>query len=42
VHVRTPTYVNMPAVRFMVQGARLADAPLIQAAVDPCYSCTDR
>ncbi|MBS1998541.1 MAG: hypothetical protein JSS86_19585 [Cyanobacteria bacterium SZAS LIN-2] len=42
VHVRTPTYVNMPAVRFMVQGARLADTPLIQAAVDPCYSCTDR
>ena len=42
VHVRTPTFVNMPAVRFMVQGARLADAPLIQAAIDPCYSCTDR
>lgn len=42
VHVRTPTYVNMPAVRWMVQGARIADAPLIQASVDPCYSCTDR
>jgi Ni,Fe-hydrogenase III large subunit len=42
VHVRTPTYVNMPSVRFMVQGARLADTPLIQASVDPCYSCTDR
>jgi len=42
VHVRTPTYVNMPAVRWMVQGARVADAPLIQASVDPCYSCTDR
>lgn len=42
VHVRTPTYVNMPAVRYMVRGARLADTPLIQASIDPCYSCTDR
>jgi len=42
IHVRTPTYANMPAVRWMVQGARLADTPLIQASIDPCYSCTDR
>jgi Ni,Fe-hydrogenase III large subunit len=42
VHVRTPTYANMPAVRWMVRGARLADTPLIQASIDPCYSCTDR
>jgi Ni,Fe-hydrogenase III large subunit len=42
VHVRTPTYVNMPAIRWMVLGARVADAPLIQASIDPCYSCTDR
>jgi Ni,Fe-hydrogenase III large subunit len=42
VHVRTPTYVNMPSVRWMAQGARLADTPLIQASIDPCYSCTDR
>jgi len=42
VHVRTPTFVNMPSVRYMVQGARLADTPLIQASIDPCYSCTDR
>jgi Ni,Fe-hydrogenase III large subunit len=42
VHVRTPTFVNMPAVRWMVKGARLADTPLIQASIDPCYSCTDR
>jgi Ni,Fe-hydrogenase III large subunit len=41
-HVRTPSYVNIPAVRWMMRGARLADAPLIQASVDPCYSCTDR
>jgi Ni,Fe-hydrogenase III large subunit len=42
VHVRTPTYANMPAIRHMVRGARLADTPLIQASIDPCYSCTDR
>jgi len=42
VHVRTPTYANMPSVRVMLRGAQLADAPLIQASVDPCYSCTDR
>jgi Ni,Fe-hydrogenase III large subunit len=42
VHPRTPTYANMPTVRFMIQGARLADTPLIQASIDPCYSCTDR
>ena len=24
------------------KGARLADTPLIQASIDPCYSCTDR
>jgi Ni,Fe-hydrogenase III large subunit len=42
VHVRTPTYVVMPAIRWMVKGARLADTPLIQASIDPCYSCTDR
>jgi Ni,Fe-hydrogenase III large subunit len=42
VHVRTPTFANMPAIRWMVMGARLADTPLIQASIDPCYSCTDR
>jgi Ni,Fe-hydrogenase III large subunit len=42
VHVRTPTYAVMPAIRWMVKGARLADTPLIQASIDPCYSCTDR
>jgi Ni,Fe-hydrogenase III large subunit len=42
IHVRTPTFQNMPAIRWMVIGARLADTPLIQASIDPCYSCTDR
>ena len=42
VKVRTPSFANMPTVRLMVQGANLADVPLIQASIDPCYSCTDR
>ena len=42
VHVRTPTFANMPAVRCMVRGAPLADTPLILASIHPCSSCTDR
>jgi Ni,Fe-hydrogenase III large subunit len=42
VKVRTPSFANIPAVAAMVNGCDLADVPLIQAAVDPCYSCTDR
>jgi len=42
VKVRTPTFANMPTVMAMVKGNTLADVPLIQAALDPCYSCTDR
>jgi Ni,Fe-hydrogenase III large subunit len=40
VKIRTPSLVNMPAVRLMVLGANLADVPLINASIDPCYSCT--
>jgi ech hydrogenase subunit E len=42
VKVRTPSFANIPTVAVMVKGAELADVPLIQASVDPCYSCTDR
>jgi Ni,Fe-hydrogenase III large subunit len=42
VKVRTPTFMNMPTVVPMVTGNELADVPLVQAAIDPCYSCTDR
>ena len=42
VRVRTPTFANMPTARQMVLGQNLADVPLIQASIDPCYSCTDR
>ncbi len=42
VKIRTPTFVNMPSVQAMSLGQQLADMPLIQASIDPCYSCTDR
>ncbi len=42
VKVRTPSFANIPTVAAMVKGGDLADVPLVQAAVDPCYSCTDR
>lgn len=42
VKIRTPTYANMPSVRAMSKNQQLADMPLIQASIDPCYSCTDR
>ena len=40
--VRAPTYVNLPSFKSSVVGAELADAMLIVAAMDPCYSCTER
>jgi Ni,Fe-hydrogenase III large subunit len=42
VRVRTPTFANMPTARVMVIGQSLSDLGLIQASIDPCYSCTDR
>lgn len=42
VKVRTPTFLNIPTVVPMLKGAALADVPLIQGSIDPCYSCTDR
>ena len=40
--VRAPTYVNLPSFRASVIGQELADAMLSVAAMDPCYSCTER
>jgi Ni,Fe-hydrogenase III large subunit len=42
IRVRTPTFANMPTAAVMVIGQSLSDLGLIQASVDPCYSCTDR
>ena len=40
--VRAPTFVNLPSFKAQVIGEELADAMLIVAAMDPCYSCTER
>jgi len=40
--VRAPTFVNLPSFKSSVIGEALADAILIVAAMDPCYSCTER
>lgn len=42
VKVRTPSFMNNAALSLMLKGASIADAPLIIASIDPCYSCTDR
>lgn len=42
VKIRTPSFVNIPAIEAMGVGQLLADMPLIQATADPCCSCTDR
>ncbi len=42
VKVRAPTLVNLQAVPLMVTGGYLADMPITLAAIDPCFSCTDR
>jgi NADH-quinone oxidoreductase subunit D len=40
--IRAPSYVNVPSFKANIIGAELADAMLITAANDPCYSCTER
>lgn len=40
--VRAPTYQNLLALKAMLKGTPLADAPLTIASIDPCFSCTDR
>ncbi|MCD5397596.1 nickel-dependent hydrogenase large subunit [candidate division NPL-UPA2 bacterium] len=40
--VRDPTFMNLPTFKVTVIGQTLADATIILAAIDPCYSCTDR
>ena len=42
VKIRTPSFVNIPALEAMSVGQHLADMSLIQASVDLCCSCTDR
>jgi membrane-bound hydrogenase subunit alpha len=40
--VRAPSFNNILTNELSVLGSSVADAGLITAAVDPCYSCTER
>jgi len=42
IRVRAPSEANWHGMRHMLQGEYLADVPITIAAIDPCYSCTDR
>ncbi|MDR3644583.1 MAG: nickel-dependent hydrogenase large subunit, partial [Clostridia bacterium] len=42
VKVRAPTLANLAAISNMLEGGYLADVPIVIAAIDPCFSCTDR
>jgi membrane-bound hydrogenase subunit alpha len=42
VKVRAPTLANVQVVSHMLKNMYLADMPIIIAAIDPCFSCTDR
>ncbi len=39
---RAPSYVNVPSFKASCIGQQLADVTITLAAVDPCYSCTER
>jgi len=40
--IRAPSFNNILTNEVSVPGNTVADAGLITAAVDPCYSCTER
>jgi membrane-bound hydrogenase subunit alpha len=42
VKVRAPTLANVQVVSHMLKDRYLADMPIVIAAIDPCFSCTDR
>ena len=42
VSIHVPSYKNTPTIPFMLRGNTVADAGLIVASIDPCFSCLDR
>ncbi len=42
VKVRAPTLANTQSIAKMLEDGYLADLPIVVAAIDPCFSCTDR
>lgn len=42
VSIHVPSYKNTPTIPHMLRGNAVADAGLIIASIDPCFSCLDR
>ena len=42
VSIHVPSFKNTPTVAHMLRGNTVADAGLIIASIDPCFSCLDR
>lgn len=42
VSIHVPTFRNAASVTHMLRGSMVADASLIVACIDPCFSCLDR
>lgn len=42
VSIHVPSFKNTPTVPVMLRGNTVADAGLIIASIDPCFSCLDR
>lgn len=42
VSIHVPTFKNAPTIPTMLKGNTVADAGLIIASIDPCFSCMDR
>ncbi len=40
--IHVPTFRNAPTIPVMLKGNTVADAGLIVASIDPCFSCLDR
>ncbi len=40
--IRAPTYNNIPTYKVTCIGQSVADVTITLAAIDPCYSCTER
>jgi NADH-quinone oxidoreductase subunit D len=40
--IRAPSYVNVPSFKASSIGQPVADVTIAMAALDPCYSCTER
>ena len=40
--IRAPSFVNVPSFKASCIGEHIADVVITLAAVDPCYSCTER